>query len=68
MSKIMSQAESTQFLVFMPIYLMSILILSSHLRLGLPKCLFSVGLPVTILKALQPSCILPKLDQIKNTK
>ena len=31
-----------------------ILILSSHLRLGLPKGLFPVGLPVNILKALLP--------------
>ena len=36
----------------------SILILSSHLRLGLPKYLFPVGLPVNILKALLPSSIL----------
>ena len=32
--------------------------LSSHLRLGLPKDLFSVGLPVKILKELLPSSIL----------
>jgi hypothetical protein len=32
--------------------------LSSHLRLGLPKGLFPVGLPVKILKALLPSYIL----------
>ena len=32
--------------------------LSSHLRLGLPKGLFPVGLPVKILKALLPSSIL----------
>ena len=37
---------------------MSILILFSHLRLGLLKGLFPVGLPVTILKALLPSSIL----------
>ena len=36
----------------------SILILSSHLHLGLPKGLFPVGLPVKILKALLPSSIL----------
>jgi len=36
----------------------SILILSSHLRPGLPKGLFSVGLPVRILKALLSSSIL----------
>ena len=34
----------------------SILILSSHLRLGLPKCLFPVSSPVKIFNALQP-CI-----------
>ena len=34
------------------------LILSSHLRLGFPKCLFPVGVPVKILKALLPSSIL----------
>ena len=33
----------------------SMLILSSHLRLGLPKTLFPVGVPVKILKALLPS-------------
>ena len=44
-------AESTQFLVLMPISLRSILILSSHLRLGLPSGLFPVGLPFKILKA-----------------
>ena len=36
----------------------SILILFSHLRLGLPKGLFPVGLPVNILKALLLSSIL----------
>ena len=36
----------------------SILMLSFHLRLGLPKGLFPVGLPVKILKALLPSSIL----------
>ena len=41
-----------------PISLRSILILPSHLRLGLPKGLFPVGLPVRILKALPPSSIL----------
>ena len=35
-----------------------ILILSSHLRLDLPKSLFPVGLPVKMLKALLPSSIL----------
>ena len=42
----------------LPISSRSILILSSHLRLGLPKGLFPVGLPVKILKALLPSSIL----------
>ena len=37
-----------------PISSRSILILSSHLRLGLPKGLFPEGLPVKILKALYP--------------
>ena len=41
-----------------PISLMSILILSSHLRLGLPKGLFPVGLRAKILKVLLPSSIL----------
>ena len=36
----------------------SIPILSSHLRLGFPKGLSPVGLPVKILKALLPSSIL----------
>ena len=35
-----------------------ILILSSHLRLGLPKGLFPRGLPVKILKVLLPSSFL----------
>ena len=46
------------FLVLLPIFLRSILVLHSHLRLGLPKYLFSVGLLVKILKALLPSSIL----------
>ena len=41
-----------------PISSRSILILSSHQRLGLPKGLFPVSLPCKILKALLPSCIL----------
>ena len=41
-----------------PISSRSILILSSHLRLGLPKGLFPVGLSVKILKAVLPSSIL----------
>ena len=38
--------------------LKSILIISSHLHLGLPKGPFPIGLPVKILKLLQPSSIL----------
>ena len=52
------EAESTQLPALIPISSRSILILSSHLRLGLPKGLFPVGLPVKILKALLPSSIL----------
>ena len=33
-------------------------IVASHLRLGVPKCIFPVSLPVTILKTHQPSSIL----------
>ena len=40
------------------LFLRSILILSSHLRLGNPKGLFSAGVPVKILKSLLPSTIL----------
>ena len=36
--------ESTQFLIFIPISLRYILILSSHLLLGLTKGLFHIGL------------------------
>ena len=39
-------------------FLRYILILSPHLRIGLPKGLFPVGVPVNILKALLPSSIL----------
>ena len=42
-------------LVLTPISLRFIVILSSHLRLGLPKYLFLVGVPVKYLKALLPS-------------
>ena len=38
-----------------PISLSAILILSSHLRLGLPKGLFPAGVPVKILKELLPA-------------
>ena len=60
-----SWAESTQFHALIPISSRSILILSSHLRQGLPKSFFPVGLPVKILKELLPSdlnsnCQLPK--------
>ena len=53
-----SWAESTQFPALIPISSRSILILSSHLRLSLPKGLFPVDLPVKILKALLPYSIL----------
>jgi hypothetical protein len=53
-----SGAESTQFLILIPISLRSILILFSHLRLGLPKDLFSVHIPVKSLKVLLSSSIL----------
>ena len=52
--------EPNQFLVLIPISLRSILILSSRLCLGRPKCLFPAGVPVKILKALLPSSILAK--------
>ena len=42
----------------MHVSLRSILILSSHLRLGLPEVLFPVGLPFQILKVLLSSSIL----------
>ena len=54
----LSWAETTQLLALIPISLRSILILSSHLRLGLPKGLFPVDVLVKILKALLPSSIL----------
>ena len=54
----LSRAESTQFLVMIPISLRSLLILSSHLRLCLPKGFCPEGLPVKILKALLPTSIL----------
>ena len=44
--------------LLIPIYSRYVLILSSHLCQGLPKGLFSVGLPVKILKALIPFFIL----------
>ena len=51
-------AESTQFLVLMPIYLTSILIFYSHLRVDRPKGLFPICLPSKMLKAFLPSSIL----------
>ena len=48
----LSWAESTQLPALILISLRSIIILITHLRLGLPKGLFPVGLPVKILKAL----------------
>jgi hypothetical protein len=41
-----------------PISLRSILILFSHVRLGLPKGLFPAGVPVKILKPYLPSSFL----------
>ena len=52
------EPNQPKFLVLIPIYLRSILILSSHLRLGIPIGLFPAGLPVKILKAVLPSSIL----------
>ena len=43
---------STKFLISIPISLRSILILSSHIYLGLPKGLFPLGVTVKILKGL----------------
>ena len=43
--------------ILIPISLKSILIFSSHLRLGIPKALFPVGLPVTILNEFLPYSI-----------
>ena len=54
----LSWAKSIQFLVLISISLRPIQILSSKLRLSIPKGLFPVGLPVKILKALIPSTIL----------
>ena len=57
-SKGLSNNSYPEFLILEPISLKSILILSSHLRLELPKGLFSAGVPVNILKAVLPSSIL----------
>ena len=57
----LSSAESTQFLVLMPLSLRSIPILCSHLCLEVPNGgLFVVGLPDKMLKALLASSILAK--------
>jgi hypothetical protein len=50
-----NQPNSSYWYLF---FLRSILILYSHLRFGLPKGIFPVGVPVKILKALLPSSIL----------
>ena len=42
------ELNQSKFFVLTPIYLRSILILSSHLSQGLPKGLFLVGVPVKI--------------------
>ena len=55
---ILSCAELIQFLTLIPISLRSILLVSYHLRLDLPKGLFPAGVPVKILKVLLPSSIL----------
>ena len=51
--------ELTKFHVLIPISLKSILILSSHLCLGLPKNILSAGVPVKNLKALLHSMTCP---------
>ena len=48
-----------------PISSMSILILSSHLRLGLPKGLFPVGLPVNIYGLSWISCLVWIVIQVR---
>ena len=58
LQKSLSWAKSTQFLVLIVIYLRSIIILSSHERLGLPKDLFPVDVNVKNLKVFLPSSIL----------
>ena len=50
--------QSTELFVLISISLRSIQILSSHLRLSLPKVLLPTGVPVKILKAVLPSSIL----------
>ena len=58
MQYFLSWAESTQLLVLILIYLMSILILYSHVHIDIHKGIFPVGLPVKILKTFLPSYIL----------
>ena len=58
LQQFLSWAESTQFPALIHISSRSILILSSHLRLGLAKVLLPVGSPVAFFKALLPSSIL----------
>jgi hypothetical protein len=48
------ECQTVQFVVLIHIYLRSIRIFYSHLRTGFPIDLFSVDLPVKILKALPP--------------
>ena len=55
----------TQFLILIYISLRYILIFFSHLCIGLPRCLFPVGLPVNILKEL-PYPILATLPAYLN--
>ena len=50
--------EPNQFLSLTLVSLTSIIILSSHLLVGLPKGLFPADLPVLILKMLLPSSTL----------
>jgi hypothetical protein len=52
---------------FARISLRSILILSSHLRLGLTKNLFPVGLSVKMLKAPLPSSMLYRMLKLKQS-
>ena len=49
------EPKQTQFPALIHISSRYTLMLSSHLRLGLPKGLFPIGLPVKILKTLLPS-------------
>ena len=62
LQKFLSWVKSNLFLVLTPIYLISILMLSYHQLLGLPRGLFPVSLPVKILKVLLPTLILTHLN------